>query len=146
MATAIPGFDADEFRAGIRLAMTVGLPPLEADQPLFVFPRQVVNTAPADQDGVPFDPDARPVAAIPVSVRVSCAVEYDDTTGRVENMGVITPSVVKLTLLDEEYAQIRGFEYVVIAGDKYLYRLTEPPVGMDTVAVWTVHCVAEDDT
>lgn len=146
MAQAIPGFSQDEFRAGIRLAMRMGAPPAETDQALFVFPREVTNTTPADEGGIPFDPAATPTLAPPRAVRVPCAVEYDDVAGRVENIGVISPSILKITLLDEEYEQVKGFQYVVIAGDKYYYRLTEPPVGMDVVAVWTVHCVAEDDT
>jgi hypothetical protein len=53
---------------------------------------------------------------------------------------------VVLTLLDQEYARVKGFSYVIIAGDRFFYRKTEPPVGLDVVAVWTVHCEAEDDT
>lgn len=147
MATgAIPGFDAEGFRAGIRQAMLVGLPPDIADQPLFVFPTLVSNIAPADDDDVPFDPDDRPVITPPASKRVACAIEYVDNAGKVENFGLIVKSKVMLTLLDEEYEQIKGFEYVVIGGDRYFYTKTETPVGLDSVGVWTVHATAEDDT
>lgn len=146
MARAVPGFSADDFRSGIRLAMQVGLPPDLEDQPLFVFPRTATNTGPADEDGVPFNPDEKPVLSPLRSVRVQCAVEYDDASSRVENLGLISPSVIKITLLDEEYAQVKGFSYVVIGGDRYNYRLTETPLGLDVVGVWTIHCTAEDDT
>lgn len=146
MATAVPGFPAGEFRAGIRLAMQLGAPPVEEDRPVFVFPSQIANDAFADESGVPFDPNARPEVTTPEPVQVPCAVEYDEAASRVENMGLVTPSEIKITLLDEDHARIRGFAYVVIAGDRYNYRLTEPPVGMDSVGVWTVHCVADDDS
>lgn len=145
MATALPGFDAEGFRNDVRLAMTVGLPPLEADQPRFVFPRQYTHTTPADEDDVPFDPAARPTVSAPRSVRVPCAVEYVDAEGKVENFGVIVPSKVKITLLDQDYQRVRGFEFVVIGGERYFYAKTEVPVGLDVVGVWTVHCRAEDD-
>lgn len=147
MATgAISGFDADDFRANIRLAMTVGLPPDSADQPTFVFPGEVTNTEPADQDDVPFDPDVRPTVAPPVSLKVPCAVEYVDNQGKVENFGLVVKSKVMLTLLDEDYETIRGFSYVVIGGDRFIYTKTETPLGLDSVGVWIVHATAEDDS
>lgn len=146
MAQALPGFDAEDFRTNIRLAMTVGLPVDTADQPTFVFPGAVTNDDPADEEDVPFDPDARPEVAPPRSEKVPCAVEYVDGEGKVENFGVIVRSKVKITLLDEDYETIRGFAYVVIGGDKFIYSKTETPLGLDSVGVWTVHATAEDDT
>jgi hypothetical protein len=146
MAGVVPGFPADRFRAGIRLAMTLGAPPDAADAPTFVFPRQVSNIAPADELGIPFDPAARPTPAPLRMVQVPCAVEYQDAEGTLENIGVVTPSRITITLLDEDHAQVRGFEYVLLGGDRYFYRRTEPPLGMDTVGVWIIHCVAEDET
>lgn len=146
MAGVIPGFPAGEFRAGIRLAMSLGLPPVESDRPLFVFAPVITNDTPADEDGLPFDWSATPTVAAGASLRVLCAVEFDDTTGRVENMGVIVPSAVTITLLDEEYQQVKGFHYVQIGTDRYYYRTTQPPLGLDVVGVWSVTCVSEDDS
>lgn len=145
MAGTIPGFNADTVRAGLRLAMSVGLPPVEADQPTFFFSPVVTNTGPADEEGVPFNPDTRPTVAPPKQVKVPCAVEYSDVSGKVEGVGIVQPSRVSITLLDEEYAKVKGFAYVVIAGNRYFYRKTEPPVGLVSIGVWTIHCVAEDE-
>lgn len=146
MAGQVPGFDAAAVRAGLRLAMGVGLPPIAADQPTFYFRREITNTTAADDEDVPFDPDARPTLAPAVFKRVPCAVEYRDGEGKIENFGIITPSRVVLTFLDEDYLQIKGFEYVVIGGDRYWYRRTEPPIGLVSVGVWTIHCTAEDES
>lgn len=147
MATgAISGFDAEDFRNNIRIAMTVGLPPDTSDQPLFVFPSAVANTEPADDEDVPFDSAARPTVTTPTSKQVPCAIEYVDAAGKVENFGVIVPSKVMLTLLDEDYEQIKGFSYVVIGGDRFYYSKTETPLGLDSVGIWIVHATAEDDT
>jgi hypothetical protein len=140
----ISGFDADDVRAGLRLAMTVGLPPVEADQPIFYMPATVTATGPSDQEGVPFSPlDSRTVSP-PVTVQVPCAVEYHDGEGKLENFGVIVPARVVLTLLDEDYQQVKGFEFVGIGGIRYYYRRTENPKGLVSLAVYRVHCVSED--
>lgn len=146
MAGTVPGFNPDEVRAGLRLAMTVGLPVVEADQPTFFFPRPGSTTGNADEDAVPFDPTRRRVLAPPTSVRVPCAVEYFDNQGKIENFGVLVPSKVELTLLDQEYAQVKGFEYVVIGGNRYWYSRTAPPLGLVSVGVFIIYCNAEDQS
>lgn len=146
MAGQIPGFDADAVRAGLRLAMTVGLPPATEDQPTFFMPRTVTNTALADEHSVPFDVTARRTVEPPVTVRVPCAIEYFDNAGKLENFGVLVPTKVELTLLDEEYAKVKGFEFVVIGGNRFYYQRTETPLGLVSVGVYKIHCTAEDQT
>lgn len=144
MAGSVPGFNAGDVRAGLRLAMTVGLPPIEADQPTFFFPRTASTTGTADEDEVPFDITQKRTLAPPVSVKVACAVEYFDNQGKIENFGLIVPSKVEITVLDEEYQKIKGFEYVVIGGNRYWYSRTAPPMGLVSVGVFTIYCTAED--
>lgn len=144
MAGLVPGFDADAVRAGLRLAMTVGLPPLREDQPTFYFPAAVTNDSPADETGVPFGANARRRVAPPRSVKVPCGIEYFDNAGKIENFGVIVPTKVVLTLLDQDHAKVRGFHFVVIGGQRYFYDRTETPLGLVSVGVFTVHCTAED--
>ena len=146
MAGLVEGFDPADFRAAIQQTMTMGLAPIEADQPTFCFKQDPINFSNADVEDVPFDPAARPVQPPPETKQVPCAVEYVDAAGRVETFGVINPSKVRLTLLDVDYQTIRGFDFVEIGGDKYNYAKTEPPIGLGEVGVWTVHCIAEDET
>lgn len=139
-----PGFDRARIVAGLRRAMVFGEPTRSADRATFYVVTTTTGVGPRDEDLVPFDPVvARTVK--PTAVTVPCAVEYGDRGDQVETFGTITPSRVKVTLLDDDYQQVKGFSYVVIGGDKYLYRLTEPVVALGSVDVWTVHVVAEDE-
>ena len=146
MAGLVDGLDPAEFRSGIRFAMNLGLPPIEADRPVFVTPQEATNDANADEEDIPFDPSARPQVPPPLTKSVPCAVEYVDAAGRVETFGIVNPSKIRITLLDEEYQQIRGFSYVVIGGDRYNYAKTEPPLGLGSVGVWIIHAIAEDES
>lgn len=74
-----------------------------------------------------------------------CAVEYADATGELANFGMVAPTRVIITLLDEDYALVKGFGYVVIGGNKYLYERTEPPLGMVDVTIWRIHCRTDDE-
>ncbi len=139
-------FDQAGFEGGIRAAMGIGLPPVETERPILVFRDTVTNTLPADQDNVPFDPTATPVVVAGNQVLgITCAVEYVDLAGDVVDLGTVTPTRLKITMLDAEYRLTKGFDYVSIAGDRYFYRRTEPPIGLVDSCVWIVHCIAEDD-
>src|SRR6478736_5379704 len=81
METNLPGFNADEVRNGIRLAMRVGLPPVEADRPLFIWDTPPEVEADEDTSGIPFAWDAAPAtptAAPKPPRREECAIEYID--------------------------------------------------------------------
>jgi hypothetical protein len=147
MAGQLPGFNAGAVRAGLRTAMGVGLPVEVEDRPTFYFPRQAAGAQPAgDAGGTPWEPNARQQLAPARHVQVPCATEYVDNAGKIENFGVMVPSKVVLTLLDEDYVQIKGFAFVVIGGNKFFYQRTQPPLGLVSVGVYLVHCTAEDNT
>lgn len=138
---------AAEFNAGILTAMAVGLSPNTGEQPIFVFADEVTNVSPADEEEVPFDPSAIPTRVEGNRIlNVPCAIEFMDAAGRLVDLGIISPTKVRLTLLDAQYRLVHGFDHVLIAGDRYNYRLTEPPLGLVDAQVWVVHCTAEDDT
>lgn len=143
----IPDFNPDEVRAGLRLAMQVGLPVNAPDQPKFYFP--VVTTGDGahslDQAGVPFDPAYRPVRSVPATKQVPCAVEYKDTAGVMSGWGNTVPATIIVSLLDLDYAQVKGFAYVVVGGTKYTYRSTEIPKGLVSVGIYKCHCTTDDE-
>lgn len=155
-----PGFDADAARQGILSAMGFGEPTRSDDKAWFYFPKTRA-TAPAggavDDDDVPFDYTSPVIATdtrgeldeddVPTGkIQVSCAVEYIDIAETVGSFGGDRPARIKITLLDTEYQQVKGFAYVVAGGDKYIYDSTEPPVALGTIDVWTVHATAEDES
>lgn len=141
----IRGFDADAVRKGLRLAMTVGLPPVGRDQPTFFFTQEFLATEAVDHEGVPFDPTYRPTLLPRVSRKVTCSIEYVDGEGKLTGFGVVAPTKVVLLLLDVDYAQVKGFEFVAIGGIKYFYRRTETPKGLVSVGLFKVHCTSEDE-
>lgn len=145
MAKQLPaGFDKARIMAGLRTAMQFGAPTRVEDQATFYKVATATDDVPRDDEFIPFDPDARRTSK-PTPVRVDCSVEYVDRTDQTEQFGAVTPSHIKITLLDPEYQKVKGFRYVVAGGDRYNYRLTEPPVALGSIDVWTVHCVAEDE-
>lgn len=141
----IRGFNANAVRAGLRTAMRVGMPPEQANQPVFYMPSVETATKPTDSEGVPFDPTYRPTYQPRTSVRVTCSVEYIDGDGKVSGFGIVSPTKVVLTLLDTEYAQVKGFEYVVISGIRFFYLRTETEKGLVSVGLWKIHCRSEDE-
>lgn len=138
-------FDEADVRNGLRLAMTVGMPPAAEDQPTFYMPRTSTADGPTDQEGVPFSPTGKRTLSPPVTHKVTCSVEYQDDRGRLENFGNVSPSRVVLTLLDEDYAVVRGFEFVVIAGNRFYYRRTETTQGLVSVGLYRVHCASDGE-
>jgi hypothetical protein len=139
-----PGFNAATVIAGLQKAMSFGAPETTGDQATFYMPRTSVVTDPKDDEGVPFDVTVRPTLSTLVKKVVPCAYEYVDAEGKIENFGMIAPARVQITLLDAEYQQVKGFEYVAIGGQRFMYRRTEPPVALGSINVWTLHCTAED--
>jgi hypothetical protein len=143
----ISGFNPDEVRAGLRLAMQVGLPVTPVDQPTFYF-EQTVTTDGAhkvDSGGTPYLPTYRPTVVQGPGIKVPCAVEYVDGEGKIIAFGTIVPARVKLTFLDQDYAKVKGFWFVAIGGTKYFYKRDEPPLGLVSVGIHIVHCMAEDE-
>lgn len=141
----IQGFRADQVRAGLRLAMQVGLPIAGADQPTFVFKQTVTGTQNLDAEGVPFNPSYTPTKSALVTKKVPCAIKYVDRETNLTGFGALAPTRVVLTLLDDDYAQVKGFQYVIIGGTRFFYRHTETPKGLVTVGLYEVHCEAEDE-
>lgn len=141
-----PDFPRAEIIAGLRQAMGFGEPTRVEDRATFVSFRDLPGNVPTDDDGVPWDVNARRVRTPSASVQVACAIEWSDAADRRETFGTINPTGIKLTLLDPDYQKVKGFEYVVIGGDKYLPRETEPPIALGSIDVWVVHVAAEDES
>ena len=118
--------------------------PSDGTAATFVTENPTTTAAPTDDEGTPFDPGATIVQTPPTRLTVLCAVEYVDGLDKLTAFGYTTPSRVKVTLLDTEYVQVEGFDYVVIGGARYDYRKTQPPLGMGPINVYTVECEAVD--
>jgi hypothetical protein len=146
MAGSNPDFDAVAFRTNIRFVFGMAAAPLIEEQVAFYFPSQLVYNRSVDTEDVPFDPSATVTSTPSLPVRVPCAIEYFDNEGVSSAFGIITPSRLAITLLDEDYQKIKGATYVVTGGDRYNYRRTEPPAGLFDVGLYTLHFSAVDET
>lgn len=146
MAGTPPGFNAERVMAGLHKAMEFGEPTRAADKATFV---KIAITTPAgsavDGNGIPFDPTQRPVRT-PTRHTVACAVDHQGRADTAQNFGSLTSDRVEITLLDPEYQIVKGFDFVVIGGTKYLYSKTLPPEALGSIDVWTVICISEDET
>lgn len=146
MAGTDAGFNAAEFRDAIHFAMQLGAAPDPAEQVTFHFDSQLVYTVPADGADVPFDPNATVTKTTPPPVRVDCAVEYFDAENQPTSFGMLAPTRLSVTVLDEDYRLIQGCSYVVVHGDRYDYRRTEPPSGLFDVGLYTMHFTSRSET
>lgn len=126
--------------------MGFGEPTRSEDKATFFFPKRTPASPVTDEDGVPFSMNLSPEDTSKSSQQVPCAVEFYDRADQVETFGALQATRIKITLLDADYQTIKGFAYVVAGGDKYVYRLTQPPDALGSIDVWTVWAVAEDES
>lgn len=140
-----PGFDATKVVTGLHNAMGFGEATRTGDKATFYTVTLPTTSEEVDQEGLPFDPD---VSRTPVvtPVVVPCAIEYFDRADDSDTFGVLQPTHIRLTLLDVDYQQIKGFRYVVAGGDRYYYAKTEPPIALASIDVWIIHCNSQDET
>lgn len=146
MAGTNPNFDAGAFRDGIHFAMTMGAAPLAENRLTFRFPTELVYVGTADAEDVPFDAETTVQRSEPPAVEVPCAVEYYDDQGTLLLSGTAQAARVKITLLDEDYEQVKTADRVMAGGDVYYYRRTEPPSGLFDVGLFVMHFEARSET
>lgn len=144
MTKFIPsGFDEAAVIAGLRKAMGFAEPTRDEEKVWFHYSSRTPGVG-TDDRGVPFDPAADPVVpAEPLTTY--CAVEFRDSGGQAVTFGQMDPAEIVITLIDEDYQEIKGFSYVVAAGDRYVYDFTEPVVALGPIDVWTIHAKADNE-
>lgn len=147
MAGTNPGFNAAGFRKAIKSAMQMGASPTEGERATFHFAAQLIyNSGNVDGDLVPFDPAATVVSTEPPTVQVDCAIEYFDAEAQPTAFGLMSPTRIAVTVLDVDYERVKDCAYVVVAGDRYDYRRTEPPAGLFDVGLFVMHFTARNET
>jgi len=152
MDTPGADIDAGEFRTGIRMAMRIGMPTNPDQWPAFVSLTGPTITSDVDVDGVPWDVDDEALEPTETVVNDAlCALEWPPGTREAqEQWGALQPGQLRITLLDEEYAQIEGFTRVRVwpspNGDpvEMLYRKVLGRHALGSVEVFTVLVASED--
>jgi hypothetical protein len=147
------GFDAVAFRVAIRETMKMGAPPDPADQLTWRWKR-LRTYLPEDQAHNPYDWTETAVTDAPGnpdetdgSLIVDYAVEFSARpAGSVDvAAGQFDTSRAVVTLLDEDYEQVKTADYATIGNTTYDIDFTGPPIGMFAVGVFTVYLTARDE-
>lgn len=140
-----PGFPEAAVIAGLHKAMGFGEPNDVEAKVYFHFSGRTPGVG-TDDRGVPFDPTGAPSGASePNAKSVPCAIEFRDAGGQTSTLGQLDPAEVVVTLINEDYQQIKGFSYLVATGDRYVYDFTEPVNALGPIDVWVVHAKAENE-
>jgi hypothetical protein len=158
-------FDGDQFRNAIRFAMQMGTPPEVGKRASFVFkstgrtywkdagvddagdPRTIQQMSPRlDRDGKPLDPTIQVINTAPVIKTVDCVVEITRADADELPVGNFRPTKATVTLLDEQYDQVKGCRELLFNGDRYLYGYEPEGLGLFDVGVNTIIFYATDET
>ena len=141
------GFNADLFRENIKSTMQMGSPNAVADKATFQWPVNSTFVGKTDPSGRPYDFASQVVSENKKEdVQVDCAVEFVTRAGDGTPIGDFENPRAVLTLLDVDYEQVRGATKVLLGGNSYKILFTEPPVGLFTVTVFSIHLQAEDES
>lgn len=155
MAESAGGFDApavpvDTIKEALLSAMALGFPVEESEQPTFHFQGAADYTY-EDAAGNPIDWTATPTSSSGASeVSVLCAYEFSAPLGRQgaheTAVGQFNPTTLILTLIDDQFEEIRGFRYCTVgpSDEKWYFRFYQPAVGLGGMTVYQVTCTAEE--
>jgi hypothetical protein len=149
-------FPPQQFRNAVRFAMEMGTSPDAAKQPVFVFRSasrtywkggvELTSTPRLDRDGKPLDPTVKVVESAPVTKRVDCAVEIERADAEELPVGNFRPTKATVTLLDEEYEQVKGARELIYNGDRYVYGYEPVGLGLFSVGVNQIIYYAIDES
>lgn len=155
MAGTYSGFDAEQFRSAIRFAMEMGTHPNPDVAPTFVFPPgpatyfkdgvEVTNPA-LDSDGYPFDPGIVKEQTPGARVQVNCAVDVGKADADEIPVGNFRPVKATVTLLDEDYALVKGCREMILNEDTYVYGYEPGAVGLFEVGIHVMIFYALQET
>lgn len=152
-------FDQAEFEYNIRETMQMGMPEDDAEK-LTWFWRRIRESTPSDPAGQPYDwtapatvndpgnpdlPDPDPDAD--QSLIVDYAIEFSSRPAgsTITVLGEIDNSRAVITLLKEDYEQIKTADYAKINDTEYRPQFTAPPQGLFGSTIETVILEAIDE-
>ena len=147
MAGTQDGFSASDFRTNIRFAMNMAFPNATAEQPTFKFEKTYtypVGTK-LDADGRPLDASVSASVSQPSDVTVPVAVEISDARPDETPVGTRRKVKAVLTILDEDYDQVKTAHRVLLGGDEYIISHVLPPIGLFDATIYQMVCYAVDE-
>lgn len=149
-------FDPNQFRNAIRFAMQMGAPPDVSKQAVFIKKNtertywknsvQVMNPR-LDRDRLPLDPEVVVLEGTDEEITVDCAIEITPVAGDELPIGMTNASSkATVTLLDNQYALVKGAQELRYNGDIYKYGSEPEGLGLFTVGINTLIFYAEQET
>lgn len=150
MAGSDSRFNSELFIEAILFAQEMGLPPVEADQPLFFeIDDRTYEFSDADEQPWDFtDPgDVEPPGEpAPVGVRAICGLMTRETKAMPDQVaaGEFTPTRIKLSFVPAEWAKVSNFHTVRIGGVDYTRGKSYPPSGLFGVEITNVEVRAPE--
>lgn len=150
-------FNAATVRSGLKFAMQMGLPGTVSERVTFFWEPEKTFVD-ADTTGQPYDfADAAATtvsaADTPASLSVPVAVEFlsRGTDSDITRIGDFDTPRIKLTLLDDEYAELTDVNLglpdgVTVDGSTYEIEYWAPPVGLFDLTVYEAYCLARDES
>lgn len=128
-------FNSADFRQAIRGVMEMAATPDR--QPLtFGWNEQVTKAdGVLDGEGIAFDPAAHVTRTTPPTKVVPAVVEYHNVNSEGTPFGTVSQPRLRITLLDLDYEQVKGADWVEIENERYTYAYDEPPTGLFDVGL-----------
>lgn len=149
-------FDNDGFRNAIRFAMQMGTNPDPDRRPKFVQRSstrtywkngtQLGQEPRLDRDGKPLDPEVEIRRPVDQFIEVDCAIEVTRADAEELPVGTFQPTKVVVTLLDQQYVQVKDCREMVYNGDRYVFGYEPESNGLFDVGVYTMIFYAKDET
>jgi hypothetical protein len=138
-------FNADKFRSAIRFVFEMGESPDEDRQVWFHFADTVSFSGPGDGESVPFNPSESIVRTSPVPIQRPCDVEFTKASDEPTAFGVVVPAKIKVTLLDQDYEDVKDATFIMVNGDRYLRHYEPPAFGLFEVGLHEMVFIAENE-
>lgn len=107
---------------------------------------QDTATVRRDRDGRPFDPTIKMVTADDEEIKVDVAIEMTEAPPEEVPVGNFRNVKATITLMAEEYAQVKGCKEIIYNTDRYGYAYELEAVGLFDLTFHTVIFYALDES
>ncbi len=138
-------FDGDRFRNAIRFVFEMGTPTEDEQQVTFHFADTLTFAGPADGEQVPFNPAEAIVRNTPPPIRRPCDVEFTKATDEPTAFGIVIPARITVTLLDEDYQDVKDATFIIVNGDRYIRHYEPPSYALFDVGLHEMVFIAENE-
>lgn len=150
---ADPNFGSDfneaEFRAAIKSTMQMGMPNAIKERATFIWKDEAAYAV-SDFGGDPLDFNSPTTSGDEIKkgkqLQVECAYETVSRVGTFTPIGDFENPTARIYLADDAYAQVKTAWKVILGGNTYSIKYTEPPVSLFAFTLYTIYAQADDES